>query len=97
MDLLEEIRNKKLGKSILMIVPHGGWEEPDNLAKLGVKLPLQIAVDDYYRPPVDVFVGQLLGLFASIKLGLKPDAPSPSGALSRVVSKVRIYDQVYGL
>jgi tagatose-6-phosphate ketose/aldose isomerase len=91
MDLLEEIRDKKLGKSILMIVPHGGWEEPDNLAKLGVKLPLQIAVDDYYRPPVDVFVGQLLGLFASIKLGLKPDAPSPSGAISRVVSKVRIY------
>jgi tagatose-6-phosphate ketose/aldose isomerase len=91
MDLLEEIRDKKLGKSILMIVPHGGWEDPDNLAKIGVKLPLQIAVDDYYRPPVDVFVGQLLGLFASIKLGLKPDAPSPSGAISRVVSKVRIY------
>src|SRR5882724_9813370 len=91
MDLLEEIRDKKLGKRILMIVPYGGREEPTNIAKIGSTLPLQIAVDDYYRPPVDVFVGQLLGLFASIKLGLRPDAPSPSGAISRVVSKVRIY------
>jgi len=54
-------------------------------------LPLELSVADSYRPPVDVFIGQLFGLFASIKLGLKPDAPSPGGAISRVVSKVRIY------
>ena len=91
MDLLEEIRDKKLGKTILVIVPDAGREDPGDRAKIGVTLPLEIAVDDYYRPPVDVFVGQLLGLFASIKLGLRPDAPSPGGAISRVVSKVRIY------
>ncbi len=91
MDLLEEIREKKLGKTILVVVPDAGRKDPGDRAKIGVTLPLEIAVDDYYRPPVDVFVGQLLGLFASIKLGLRPDAPSPGGAISRVVSKVRIY------
>jgi tagatose-6-phosphate ketose/aldose isomerase len=91
MDLLEEIRAKKLGKTILVVVPNAGRENPNDRAKIGVTLALEIAVEDYYRPPVDVFVGQLLGLFASIKLGLKPDSPSPGGAISRVVSKVRIY------
>ena len=91
MDLLEEMRDKKLGKTILMIVPEAGREMPNDLATIGLTLPLEISVDDYYRPPVDVFVGQLLGLFASIKLGLMPDAPSASGAISRVVSKVRIH------
>jgi tagatose-6-phosphate ketose/aldose isomerase len=91
MDLLEEIREKKLAKTILVIAPTRSLEDAKRLAKVGLVLPLEIAVADYYRAATDVFVGQLLGLFASIKLGLKPDAPSPSGAISRVVSKVRIY------
>jgi tagatose-6-phosphate ketose/aldose isomerase len=40
---------------------------------------------------VDVIVGQLLGLFFSIRNGLTPDSPSPSGVISRVVSHVKIY------
>ncbi|HEY5445626.1 MAG TPA: hypothetical protein VIJ87_14400, partial [Pyrinomonadaceae bacterium] len=61
------------------------------LANLGIGLQLDTSVADCYRPPLDVLIGQLFGLFASIELGLKPDAPSPSGAISRVVSKVNIY------
>jgi tagatose-6-phosphate ketose/aldose isomerase len=38
-----------------------------------------------------VIFGQLLGLFASIHYGLKPDIPSPNGAISRVVQNVDIY------
>ncbi len=91
LDLLREIRDKKLAKAILAIVPTDGLDDAKKLANHAVVLPLEIAVADYYRPPVDVFVGQLLGLFASIKLGLKPDAPSPRGAISRVVTQVRIY------
>jgi tagatose-6-phosphate ketose/aldose isomerase len=91
LDLLREIRDKKLAKTILTIVPTDGLDDAKNLANHAVMLHLEIAVADYYRPPVDVFVGQLLGLFASIKLGLQPDAPSPRGAISRVVTQVRIY------
>ena len=91
LDLLEEIRAKKLAKGIVMIAPGISPDDQQRLAKIGVILPLELAESDCYRPPVDVFIGQLFGLFASIKLGLKPDAPSPGGAISRVVSKVRIY------
>ena len=91
LDLLEEVRDKKLAKNILVIAPRVGLEDEKRFAKIGIILPLEISAADYYRPPVDVFIGQLFGLFSSIRLGLKPDAPSPRGAISRVVSRVRIY------
>jgi tagatose-6-phosphate ketose/aldose isomerase len=46
---------------------------------------------DAYRPAVDVIFSQMLGLFSSIELGLKPDSPSPLGLISRVVEKFAIY------
>ena len=91
LDLLEEIKNKKLAKNILTVAPVSQPEEEKRLANIGIRLQLDTSVADCYRPPLDVFIGQLFGLFASIDLGLKPDAPSPSGAISRVVSKVNIY------
>ena len=91
LDLLEEVRDKKLAKNILLITPQVGQEDEKRLAKIGIILPIGISAADCYRPPVDVFIGQLLGLFSSIRSGLKPDAPSPRGVISRVVSKVRIY------
>ena len=48
-------------------------------------------MDDLYRPVLDVLFGQLLGLFASLRTGLKPDTPSPTGAINRVVQNVSIY------
>jgi tagatose-6-phosphate ketose/aldose isomerase len=49
------------------------------------------AIPDLYRPVLDVIFGQVLGLFASLHLGLKPDSPSPNGAINRVVQNVEIY------
>jgi tagatose-6-phosphate ketose/aldose isomerase len=46
---------------------------------------------DERRPTVDTMFGQLPGLFASLRQGLKPDGLSPNGAISRVVSEVKIY------
>jgi len=48
-------------------------------------------VPDLYRPVLDVIFGQLLGLFASIHSGLKPDVPSPNGVISRVVQNIDIH------
>lgn len=52
---------------------------------------LQVSIPDAYRPPLDVIFGQLLGLFFSIRCNLKPDVPSPSGAITRVVQNVSIH------
>lgn len=48
-------------------------------------------IPDAYRPPLDVIFGQLLGLFFSIRCNLKPDVPSPSGVISRVVQDFDIH------
>jgi tagatose-6-phosphate ketose/aldose isomerase len=52
---------------------------------------LQNRVSDFYLTPLAVIAGQLLGLFASLKEGLRPDEPSPQGAIGRVVGHVKIY------
>lgn len=91
LDLLRELGDKNLAKTTLVVAPAVAVDEAEGRLEDVIVLPLEIAVADYYRPPVDVFVGQLLGLFGSIELGLKPDAPSPRGAISRVVTQVKIY------
>jgi tagatose-6-phosphate ketose/aldose isomerase len=48
-------------------------------------------VDQELLTVCDILPGQLLGLFKSLALGLKPDSPSVSGAISRVVENVTIY------
>jgi tagatose-6-phosphate ketose/aldose isomerase len=44
-----------------------------------------------YLPVCSILPGQLLGFFKSLQLGLSPDNPSRSGAISRVVNGVNIY------
>jgi tagatose-6-phosphate ketose/aldose isomerase len=38
-----------------------------------------------------VIFGQVLGLFFSLRWNLRPDCPSPNGAISRVVQNVSIH------
>lgn len=88
-DLLEEVHRKRLGKIRVVVTP----DSADRLGALADHVLSLHAPDllDDYRAPVDVMLGQLLGLFCSLRLGLKPDTPSPNGAISRVVSHVNIY------
>ena len=75
-----------------MVVPNGmGVDEIAGLTKDAILLDFGREIADVYRPLVDVIIGQLLGLFSSLHAGLKPDAPSPQGAISRVVSHVKIH------
>jgi len=90
LDLLDEIRAKKLGKLRVAVTPRD-FERLDGAADYILSLDAPADFDDNYRVPLDVILGQLLGLFASIKSGLKPDIPSPGGVINRVVSGVKIY------
>ncbi|HEY3028167.1 MAG TPA: hypothetical protein VGJ55_18610 [Pyrinomonadaceae bacterium] len=89
LDLLEEIRNKRLGrKRVVLSVSNG--EGLESLAEQVIS-PGPSMISDQYRPPIDVIFGQLLGLFSSLQFGLQPDLPSPNGAIARVVSDIKIY------
>ena len=85
LDLLNEIRAKQVVPAIVAI----------GTASATSDYSLHCAafddLDDAYRPAVDVIFSQMLGLFSSIELGLKPDSPSPNGIISRVVEKFAIY------
>lgn len=85
-DVLLEIRAKGLTAKSLIVAPPAV-----SVGEMPVVLNMTARVLDPYRPPVDVVVGQLLGLFASLRQGLEPDRPSPRGAINRVVSNVQIY------
>jgi tagatose-6-phosphate ketose/aldose isomerase len=89
LDLLAEVHSKRLGKLRVVVAP----DSTDHLGRLADCVLSLRAPDlrDEYRAPVDVMLAQLLGLFCSLRLGLKPDCPSPNGAISRVVSHVNIY------
>ena len=90
LDLLREIDGKRLGR-VRLAVTAGDGEETSGL--VDYRLPLNCPVDfpDYYRPALDVMLGQLLGLFSSLRCGLKPDQPSPTGAITRVVQPIKLY------
>jgi tagatose-6-phosphate ketose/aldose isomerase len=92
LDLLRELKKKRLGVTIAAT----GFSIAEPLAGIADvvhDLGPEGAVPDDLRPPLDVILGQMLGLFCSLQAGLTPDTPSPSGAISRVVSHLRIHTE----
>jgi len=92
LDMLGELKSKGQGRSTLVIcdqVSPGIEAVSDFRIDL---FPDGTAVPDSFRIMTDVVVGQLLGMFKSMAVGLKPDNPSTSGVINRVVQGVVIYD-----
>jgi tagatose-6-phosphate ketose/aldose isomerase len=89
-DLLEEIGKKQLVRSRIVVT---GGEIParDSFGEHYLTPAASNAIADDYRPALDVIFGQLLGLFFSLRWNLRPDCPSPNGAISRVVQNVSIH------
>jgi tagatose-6-phosphate ketose/aldose isomerase len=94
LDLARELRFKKLGKKTLIVA-----ESSQGLAGLAdcvFETGANPVSGDDSRALLAVLPGQLIGLFASLALGLKPDSPSPSGVISRVVQGVVIHPYAKG-
>jgi tagatose-6-phosphate ketose/aldose isomerase len=87
LDLLHEICDKKLTEKYLVVTPSDISDDFKNM----LCLELPEAISDLYLPPLFVLVGQLLGVAASLREGLRPDEPSPHGAINRVVTHVTIH------
>lgn len=89
LDLLEELKEKRLPGRTVAVCPFLMDRIP-SVSDDAISLDVDGVADDY-RPMIDVIFAQLLGLFASVHLGMRPDTPSPNGAISRVVRPIRIY------
>ncbi len=85
--LLEEVRTKAAAGSILAIGPDS--LDLNSIADTTIALPLSTLADDNLALPYVLFA-QCLGLYSSLTLGLKPDAPSSDGKIRRVVSDIKI-------
>ena len=90
LDLLREIDRKRLGRVRIAVTAGDG---ADAASLVDYVLPVGFGLDfsDELRPILDVLPGQLIGLFASMRSGLKPDNPSPNGAITRVVQPIPLY------
>jgi tagatose-6-phosphate ketose/aldose isomerase len=89
-DLLQEIGQKRVART-RVVVAGSAESAMDSLAEHFVAPAGSLAVADDYRAAVDVIFGQTLGLFFSLRWKLRPDCPSPNGAISRVVQNVGIH------
>jgi len=90
LDLLREIDRKRLAR-VRLAVTTGEGKDLTGLVDFALPVGCQSDFPDHYRPVLDVVLGQLLGLFTSMRCGLKPDQPSPNGAITRVVQPIKLY------
>jgi len=92
LDLVRSNREQKIGLAHVIVADRSDGE----LARLADDVleydpTRELALPDHMVSPAATIVGQLLGLFASLEYGFKPDAPSAGGVISRVVAGVTIY------
>jgi tagatose-6-phosphate ketose/aldose isomerase len=92
-ELLKELRKKRIGRVVLVC---GSAIDESILSLSDCAIDYDpdgdLDIPDDLLPPVQVILGQLLGLFKSLTLGFKPDSPSEGGVINRVVEGVRVYD-----
>ena len=84
-DLLQEIRQKQLGRVVAVAQSDSPEHFDDYVPASAPALP------DELRTPFEVVFPQLLAYHLSLSLGLNPDQPSPAGVISRVVQGVTVY------
>jgi tagatose-6-phosphate ketose/aldose isomerase len=85
-DLIHELRSKKIGYLI-------GIADPADSKGLFDEIIPAIAPqeNDALRTPYEIVGPQLLGYHLSLRIGLNPDNPSPTGVINRVVQGVKIH------
>jgi tagatose-6-phosphate ketose/aldose isomerase len=87
------VKSMKKGKNAMRLI--GVSERP--LAEITLDKEIcfsetKAGIDEEFLAVCSVLPAQILGLLKSLELGLKPDNPSVSGAISRVVEGVIIYE-----
>jgi len=89
-DLIRELDQKGLGMMKVVI----GDDVPADLHRkhdIVIDCPGLSESSDDAAPVIDVVVGQLLGFFRCLEEGLRPDSPSESGVINRVVQSFTLH------
>ncbi len=89
-DLLQDINAGERGLCSIAVMEHDFHGVDVNL-KIILNANDDNAIDSDFLPVCDVLIGQILGFYKSLQLGLLPDTPSKSGTITRVVQGVKIY------
>jgi tagatose-6-phosphate ketose/aldose isomerase len=88
-DLLEELRQKQLGHIVAIA--------PDSMTAglADTVIPANAPhLRDALRVPFEIPFAQLLAYHLSLRAGLNPDSPSPTGAITRVVQQFRTHEDL---
>jgi tagatose-6-phosphate ketose/aldose isomerase len=89
-DLLRELDDKQLGLMKVIV----GDDIPKHLARdsdLIIECPGLSEIGDDDAPVIHVIAGQLLAFFRCLEEGLRPDSPSESGVIKRVVQSFKLH------
>lgn len=88
-DILEEINGDKIAKQAIAIAQPGKKNYAGQTFQIKAT---EINLPDGYLSLAMILVAQLIALLTSIKIGNRPDTPSPSGTVNRVVKGVTIHN-----
>jgi tagatose-6-phosphate ketose/aldose isomerase len=88
-DLLNELSAGQKPLYMVGLIESGTLNQ--QLDKLFELSETGVQLDEDFLPVCSVLPAQMIGYFKSLQLGLNPDNPSASGAISRVVKGVVIY------
>lgn len=87
-DLMQELQSKNLGRLVVV------GKSEHTTGTLGVSVPaIAPGLPDRFRVPFEIPFGQLLAYQLSLRCGLNPDNPSPSGVITRVVQGFRVHEE----
>ena len=92
MDVLKELARDKKGSRIIAVTSSED-EEVRKYCDLMVPMDYRISSANSKLAPAYITVAQTLALFYSMKLGITPDDPCPTGEVNRVVQGVTIYEE----
>ena len=89
LDILNEIRDDQI---VPLVMAVGQEKEGQDFSGKSFMFAEKEVLPDAYLALPDVMFGQTIALLTSIKVNNKPDTPSPTGTVNRVVKGVTIHE-----
>ncbi|MBI0122022.1 MULTISPECIES: SIS domain-containing protein [Lactobacillus] len=89
LDILNEIRDDQI---VPLVMAVGQEKEDQDFSGKSFMFAEKELLPDAYLALPDVMFGQTIALLTSIKVNNKPDTPSPTGTVNRVVKGVTIHE-----